>query len=302
VTKPRDLANSVNATSIPGTRLENSTVTTGKVANGAVTNAKLAFDGGPLSGFRNLIINGNPLVNQRGYVSATATSGANEYTLDRWRVVTSGEDLTFSTTAGICTATAPAGGVEQVIEGASILGGTYVLNWTGTATATVDGNAVAKGGTVTLTGGTNATVKLTGGTFTKVQLEPGSVATPFEERPPGVELMLCQRYYWRAVAGGTSFPLGTAGGMFSTTGARIAVPFPVAMRTAPAALEQTGTAADYVILQATGGSTCTAVPTHNSASAYVALVDCTITGGTANSYAMLRGAVSAAYLGWSAEL
>jgi hypothetical protein len=163
VTKPRDLANSVNT--------------------------------GPVAGFRNLIINGNPLVNQRGYVSGTATSGASEYTLDRWRVVTSGEDLTFSTTANVCTATAPAGGVEQVIEGASILGGTYVLNWTGTATATVDGNAVAKGDTVTLTGGTNATVKLTGGTFTKVQLEPGSVATPFEERPAGVELLLCQRYY-----------------------------------------------------------------------------------------------------------
>jgi hypothetical protein len=142
-----------------------------------------------------LIINGNPTINQRGYVSGTATGGANEYTLDRWRVVTSGEDLTFSTTAGVCTATAPAGGVEQAIEGGSILSGTYVLNWTGTATATVDGNAVAKGGTVTLTGDTNATVKLSGGTFAKVQLEPGSVATPFEERPAGVELQLCQRYY-----------------------------------------------------------------------------------------------------------
>ncbi len=163
MTKPRDLANSVNT--------------------------------GPVAGFRNLIINGNPLVNQRGYVSGAATGGANEYTLDRWRVVTSGQNITFSTTAGVCTATAPAGGVEQVVEGASILGGTYVLNWTGTATATVNGNAVAKGGTVTLTGGTNATVKLTGGTFTKVQLEPGSVATPFEQRPVGVELQLCQRYY-----------------------------------------------------------------------------------------------------------
>jgi hypothetical protein len=110
-------------------------------------------------------------------------------------VVTSGQNLTFSTTANVRTATAPAGGVEQVIEGASILGGTYVLNWTGTATATVNGNTVAKGGTVTLTGGTNATVRLTGGTFTKVQLEPGSVATSFEERPIGVELLLCQRYY-----------------------------------------------------------------------------------------------------------
>lgn len=35
------------------------------------------LNGGPLSGFRNLLINGNPIINQRGYVSGTATSGAN---------------------------------------------------------------------------------------------------------------------------------------------------------------------------------------------------------------------------------
>jgi hypothetical protein len=35
------------------------------------------------------------------------------------------------------------------------------------------------------------------GTFeiAQVQLEPGSVATPFEQRPIGIELALCQRYY-----------------------------------------------------------------------------------------------------------
>lgn len=48
--------------------------------------------------------------------------------------------------------------------------------------------------------------------FTGVQLELGSVATPFEQRPYGLELSLCQRYYYQ-VAAGTS--LGT--GMYRTT-------------------------------------------------------------------------------------
>ena len=34
--------------------------------------------------------------------------------------------------------------------------------------------------------------------LTLVQLEPGPVATPFEHRPIGLELQLCQRYYFLA--------------------------------------------------------------------------------------------------------
>lgn len=221
MTKARDLANSVNSESIPASRIENNSIgasklapdsvdsselatnaiSTSKVQNNAITNAKLAFDGGALSGFRNLIINGNPVINQRNYVSGTNTGGANQYTLDRWRVVTSGQSLAFTTTAGVVTCTASAGGVEQVVEGASILGGTYTLSWTGTATATVNGNAVANGGQVTLTGNSNATVRFTSGTFSLVQLEPGSKATPFEQRPYAVEYALCQRYYETGTAG-----------------------------------------------------------------------------------------------------
>jgi hypothetical protein len=38
-----------------------------------------------------------------------------------------------------------------------------------------------------------------------VQLEPGTIATPFEQRPIGTELALCQRYYWRWVTNGNTF-------------------------------------------------------------------------------------------------
>ena len=152
---------------------------------------------GPLGGFRNLLINGNFAVNQRVYVSGTATTVANQYTLDRWRVVTSGQNVTFSASGNGNQITAPAGGVEQVIEGINIGGGTYVLNWTGTATATVNGSARAKGESFTLPANTNATVRLIGGTASVVQLEPGTVATPFDPRPYGLEELLCKRYYRR---------------------------------------------------------------------------------------------------------
>ena len=38
--------------------------------------------------------------------------------------------------------------------------------------------------------------------ITGVQLEVGTVATPFEQRPIGLELSLCQRYYWKLGPGG----------------------------------------------------------------------------------------------------
>lgn len=189
------------------------------------------LNGAQLSGFRNLLINGNPMINQRSYSSGTATTTANEYTLDRWRVRTSGQSITWTTSNNVRTVTAPAGGVEQVIEGNNITSGTYTLNWTGTATALVNGSSVAKGGTVTLTGGSDATVRFTGGTFALAQLERGSIATPFEHRAYGQELALCQRYYARVSAEyrfdgriGNSGEEATVGGMWF---------FPVNMRTSP---------------------------------------------------------------------
>ncbi|QKV17864.1 hypothetical protein [Oricola thermophila] len=161
-------------------------------ANVAQAIAALASGGG---GGKNLLINALGTINQRGYTSGSATSSANEYTVDRWRVVTSGQSLSWTESEGVRTFTAPAGGVEQVIEGGAILSGDYVLSWDGTATATVNGNAVSNGGTVTLTGGSDVTVRFSGGTFSLPQLEMGDKATDFDARHPGQELFLCQRYY-----------------------------------------------------------------------------------------------------------
>jgi len=159
---------------------------------------------------RNLIINGSGRINQRGYVSGTATGAANQFTLDRWFVVTSGQNLTFTGTGAGRTMTAPAGGAAQVIESVNIVSGTYTINWAGTATCTVGGVSRAKGDTFTLTGNTNATVVFFNGTFTNVQLELGTVATAFERMDIGLCLARCERYYSEAEAYGWGY--GVSGG------------------------------------------------------------------------------------------
>ena len=146
--------------------------------------------------FRNRLINPNFGINQRGYVSGTATIVANQYTLDRWRVVTSGQNITFSTSGVDTTVTAPAGGMEQVIEGIHINGGVYTLSWTGTATATVNGSSITSGGqTTSLTAGSNVTIRFTSGTVLNPQFEFGSIVTAVERRPRPIEQVMCCRYY-----------------------------------------------------------------------------------------------------------
>lgn len=193
-----------------------------------ITNAKIAFDGGAFS-FRNKLINAQGLINQRVYVSGTATTTANQYTVDRWRVVTSGQNLTFSTSQNVVTFTAPAGGIEQVVEGLNIEAGTYVLNWTGTATATVNGTARTKGESFSLAGGSNVTVRFINGTFSLPQLERGVTPTPFEYRSFGLELSLCQRYF-------QSYPGNITNAGYTTNGtAQVYTMFlPVPMRISPA--------------------------------------------------------------------
>lgn len=185
--------------------------------------------------FRNRLINAQGLINQRSYVSGTNTSGANQYTVDRWRVVTSGQNLAFTTSENDTTFTAPAGGVEQVIEGLNLETDTYVLSWTGTATATVGGVSVTNGGTVSVTGGTDTTVRFSNGTFSKPQFEPGTAPTTFERRPYASELALCQRYY--QYFGPADVTQGIALlYMATSTSARFQVDLIVPLRTTPSVI------------------------------------------------------------------
>jgi hypothetical protein len=78
-------------------------------------------------------------------------------------------------------------------------------NFLGTANTWQSANAMRVSGAAKLSDTLNATFFITG-----VQLEAGSVATPFERRPYGTELALCQRYCQVFTDSNGSFVLGSA--------------------------------------------------------------------------------------------
>lgn len=165
----------------------------------------------------NLVVNGNFAINQRVYATGTPTTVANQPTLDRWRVVVSGQSITFGAASPDRVVTAPSGGMEQSIQPdgpvAYVAGGVYTLSWVGTATATVNGNAITNGGnTAPLAANTPITIRFSSGTVSKVQFNAGTVALPFERRGD-LELFYCEADYQK------SYALGTAPGTNTTVGA-----------------------------------------------------------------------------------
>jgi hypothetical protein len=155
------------------------------------------------------------------------------------------------------------------------------------------------------TGQTNL-IATSGATFyiTGVQLEVGTQATSFEYRQYGTELSLCQRYYYKIQASGTAntFGVGFCNSTTSTTGTTV---FPVTMRTAPTALEQSGTASHYRVFSGGGGTTCSAVPTINSGTGSPSSANSafTVASGLTTGQGCFNQALTAdAFLAWSAEL
>ena len=148
-------------------------------------------------------------------------------------------------------------------------------------------------------------ISTSGATFriTGVQLEAGSVATPFERRPFGQELALCQRYYYRWVSTTTNESIST-GFAYATTAAFLIIPFPMTMRIRPTALETTGTASNYRIVR-NGPATinCSSVPNYSNASTSNGQIIATVASGlTAGEGIVMQSNDTSAYLGWSAEL
>jgi hypothetical protein len=194
-------------------------------------------------GVKNAIINGNFAVNQRG-VSGTVTLAAGAYGHDRFKAGASGCTYTFATANNITTLTISAGSLIQVIEGNNLFTGTYTLSWVGTAQGKIGGGSYASSGvTGTPAGGTDLNIEFNTGTLSLVQFEPGAIATPFERRPFGDELVLCQRYFEKSynidVAPGTASTgysafssSGSAGGL-TTAYLDTWLPFKVTKRSTP---------------------------------------------------------------------
>jgi hypothetical protein len=171
--------------------------------------------------------------------------------------------------------------------------------YSGTAGAWAAANYTSATGATSVVGTNAATFYITG-----VQLEVGSVATPFERRPYGTELSLCQRYYYKQFGGTSSIYIGGVGLVVSTTALQTVVPFPTQMRIAPTALEQTGSASDYRIVTGAGVTTnCSAVPTFVNAQVWQAATTFTVSSGlTAGGAGFGRELTTSAFLAWSAEL
>lgn len=249
------------------------------------------------AGSSNLLINSRGQINQRAYASGTPTGAANQYTVDRWRVVTSGQNLSWVESEGTKTFTAPAGGVEQVIEGANIITGTHVISFTGTATCEIDGVPKVSGDTVVLTGGSNATVRFLGGTFSLPQLEPGTTPTSFEGRPIGQELILCQRYFYaKEFAPGPPTELGQC---TSATGGTVLIQFPTIMRALPVGTHRGGD----LRVSGAGGSGIVATPGNIFETLLNSQIVFTVAGGlVAGNVTTMRGDSGPVFIDYDAEL
>ena len=172
---------------------------------------------GIMTGFKNVLINGDFRVNQRGFDGDwDSLSG---YGYDRWEKLNSTEK-------------------RQYIEPENLIQDeTYTLSWEGGG----DGWILnSESGLVTGPSPITAVMDSTVGTYppsvivphaaTNVQLERGSTATEFEKRSMQQELAMCQRYYIRTPVLDSARHYGIAGNNFMQG---LVYSYPTTMRVVP---------------------------------------------------------------------
>jgi hypothetical protein len=165
---------------------------------------------------------------------------------------------------------------------------------------TYSGTAGAWSGSyfISATGATNL-MATNGATWyiTGVQLEVGSVATPFERRDYGRELIMCQRYFWRQDFVSGSLGVVAMTQASSTTSIRGITNFPVRMRTSPTLSMTVGN----ILIQGGGVNITPTGYAQLATSKDGDYFSFTVTGATAG-YAYAAYQSSDANVNWSAEL
>jgi hypothetical protein len=170
-------------------------------------------------------------------------------------------------------------------------------NFSGTAGSWSANQYYSATGATSVVGTNGATFYITG-----VQLEVGSSATGFEYVNYQTSLANCQRYYFKVLPAAGSIPMAVTTNA-TTTSSRAFFVLPVTMRTAPTALEQTGTASDYRINAANSSTVLSSVPTLGATLPNLVRIDSTVASGlTAGQAGSLESNSATGFIALTAEL
>ena len=145
-------------------------------------------------------------------------------TANTWEYKTITIDMVTAISSGVWEKTTGTGLQVQFTLGTGVdrTGSTNLDSW-----GALSSYHYATSDSVNLATIANSTFYLTG-----VQLEANYQPTPFEQRPIGVELALCQRYYWRTI-NSSAYGLIMGGGVEAPTAAAVGCGLPVTMRATP---------------------------------------------------------------------
>ena len=178
--------------------------------------------------------------------------------------------------------------------GSNYTSGAVPTSWEATATADLSVNDLALGDNTA-----------NDWAITGLQLEVGeydsNTLPDFQHESYAENLVRCQRYYYKLAAADDEY-FGT-GNVDGSNSAQILIHFPITMRTAPSAVETTGTGSHYTI-RVVSNVDCDAVPIFGNHSNKVAQLDFKKSshGLTSTDAAFGRSNNASSYLAWSADL